>query len=113
MTLRPPSILAPKPAPALDPLQHEILAEKASALGRATRRFEAALAKLEASASPEMREALVEQAGEALWHLVIQRELCGFRNDDALMRDYRVPHAVRLRMGVRPRSSRGRREDRL
>jgi hypothetical protein len=30
----------------------------------------------------------------------VQREACGLRNTEAVLRDYKVPAAVRLRMGV-------------
>ena len=42
------------------------------------------------------------EAGEALWFLVIQRELTGFRHNKDLMRDYRVPKDVQACMGPRP-----------
>ncbi len=48
---------------------------------------------------PARRSRLVAEAGEALWHVVIQRELCGMRRHDGLMRELAVPPAVRLRMG--------------
>jgi len=49
-------------------------------------------------------EALIAEAGEALWHVVIQRDLCGFRNHELFYREYDIPAAVRLRMGLRPRT---------
>lgn len=107
MSVKPPSLLAPPRLPEpVDALQYEIVGEKAATLARLARRFEAALAAFRAveaeagAADPARREALLAAAGEALWHLVIQRELCGFRNSEALMREYCVPAAVRLRMGV-------------
>lgn len=110
MSVKPPSILAPRRLPEpLDALQHEVVAEKAATLARLARRFEAALAALAAfeaetaagAGDAARHEALLQAAGEALWHLVIQRELCGLRDGEALMRNYAVPAAVRLRMGAR------------
>nr|WP_246206431.1 DUF6665 family protein [Propylenella binzhouense] len=107
--MRPPRSLHSRAAKApADVLEYEVAAEKASALGRAGRRLEDALAALAAHGAgsgaeepPAARAALLDAAGEALWHLVIQRELCGLRNTEAMMRDYKVPAAVRARMGVR------------
>ncbi len=116
MSFRPPRSLAPRPQDlALDALQHEVVQEKASTLGRLTHSFEAALTALfrfDAEAAPapvpqawvEQRERLVEAAAEALWEFVVQREACGLRNTEAVLREYRVPAAVRLRMGVVRRS---------
>jgi hypothetical protein len=99
MGVRPPKLLwRPPPKPAVDVLGDEILAEKAATLGRLYHRLEITLAAL---ARAPADEALLDSAGEALWHFVIQRELCGFRNTDAVLRELGVPTAVRLRMGVR------------
>jgi len=99
MGVRPPKLLwRPPPKPAVDLLGDEILAEKAATLGRLSHRLETALASL--ALAPD-DEDLLGRAGEALWHFVIQRELCGFRNTDAVLREIGVPPAVRLRMGVR------------
>jgi len=111
MSVRPPRILAPRPIPgALDVLEYEMMQEKAAALGRLTRNFEAALAALtdfdagEALAPerqrPGRREALLDAAGWALFDFVVQREACGLRNTDAVLKHYNVPAAVRLRMGT-------------
>lgn len=93
-------------------LQDEIVQERAAALGRTTRAFEEALAAFVRSndeAAPggrereARRERLLDRAGEALWHFVVQREACGLRNTEAVLRELGVPPAVRLRMGVRQR----------
>ena len=99
MGVRPPKLLwRPTPKAAVGVLGDEILAEKAATLGRLYQRLETALAVLSAAPTDNV---LLDRAGEALWHFVIQRELCGFRNTDAALRDLGVPAAVRLRMGVR------------
>ena len=111
MSVQPPRILAPRAAPsALDVLEYEMMQEKAAALGRLTRNFEAALAALAAfdaaasdalgRARPARREALLDAAGRALFDFVVQREACGLRNTEAVLRHYNVPAAVRWRMGV-------------
>ena len=88
-----------------DALDYEIAQEQASALGRAGRALETALAALgeydrNGQDSAEMRRTLVADAGDALWRLVIQRECCGLRDPRAVMRDYRVPQEVQNRMGI-------------
>jgi len=110
MSVQPPRILAPRAAPsAVDVLEYEMMQEKAAALGRLARSFEAALAALAACdaaaldaahAGPAGREALLDAAGRALFDFVVQREACGLRNTEAVLRHYNVPAAVRLRMGV-------------
>ncbi len=39
------------------------------------------------------------EAGEALWHVTIQRELCGLTRHKEFFDHMKVPRAVRLRMG--------------
>jgi hypothetical protein len=46
-------------------------------------------------------------AGEALWYYVIQREVCGLRDSEAVMRQLGAPREVRLRMGYAPRPKAG------
>lgn len=115
MSVQPPRILAPRAAPsAVDVLEYEMMQEKAAALGRLARSFEAALAALaafEAAAAhspehstPPRGEALLDAAGRALFDFVVQREACGLRNTEAVLRHYNVPAAVRLRMGVARRA---------
>lgn len=119
MPVRPPSAYAPKSL--ADPLQaaleHEILSEKASTLGRLLRELEKRLADLRdyeqpavemsagedpapPSASDPIRRQKIEAAGNALWHVVIQRDLCGLRQTEKFLADMKVPKSVRLRMGV-------------
>lgn len=112
MSLRPPQRLRLHDREvATDVLEYEILQEKASTLGRLTEAFARALAAFQAfeypaadngleAASGAQREALLRAAGDALFEFVIQREACGLRNTDAVLRELRVPASVRLRMGV-------------
>jgi hypothetical protein len=93
---------APSSTVALD---YEIAQEQAAALGRAGRAFEAALAALleydrNMRAAGEARAKLVDDAGEALWRLLVQRECCGLRDPRPVMSDYRVPQEVQNRIGI-------------
>ena len=94
-----------------DLLAHELLQEKASALGRLGRALEAALAALaefdagdqrDTAEGRAVRAALVSEASVALWHFVVQREACGLRDMRYVLRDYRVPGEVAARMGALP-----------
>ena len=90
---------------ALGALDAEIIAEQASALARAGRQLERALADLatfDNGASPVRsgrspapdRPALIAEARRALWYLVVQREACGFRNSAEVLTAYSVPPEV-------------------
>lgn len=46
------------------------------------------------------KEHLLDAAGQALWHVIVQRDLCGFRNHELFFKEFRIPAAVRLRMGL-------------
>jgi Family of unknown function (DUF6665) len=105
MSVRPPRQYSTQD---LDPLsaalEHEVLAEKAGTLARLGKKLERRLARLvefeaEGISDEARRARLIAEAGEALWHVVIQRELCGLRNTKQFYRDYAVPRAVILRMG--------------
>ncbi len=113
MSLKPPQILAQRSAmraqPIVNTLDAEILEEKAATLGRLTKAFETALAAWRAgeedaaaggSVSEQRRQRLFDEAADALWHFVVQREVCGLRNTEAVLREYGVPAALRLRMGA-------------
>ena len=103
MTVRPPSILAPRQQKdALSSvLDSEMLAEKASALGHHGRQVERALAALRAcpDGAPE-RPALRAQAAQAVWAFFVQRELCGLRDQREVIRFYAIPHDVLVRLGA-------------
>jgi hypothetical protein len=96
-----------KPAP-VAALDYEIVQEQASALGRLGRALETALAALSdydsAGAAPAVPDAaraeLVAAASEALWYFMVQREACGLRDQQPIIRAYRVPAEVHARMGV-------------
>ena len=85
---------------ALDLLGHEILAEKAAALGRAGQRVEETLARLREGGEGEHRNLLLKEAAVAVHAYFIQRELCGLRKHDAVIREYDIPRAVLVRLGA-------------
>lgn len=85
-------------------VQAEIAQEKATSLGRAARRLTDAIARLDAfdasgRGGPNERSRLVALAGEALWYYVVQREACGLRDVEMVLREFGVPREVYLRMG--------------
>jgi hypothetical protein len=86
-------------------LDYEIVQEQVAALGRLGRALETALAALsEYESSHRERDAarasLVQQASDALWCFIVQREAVGLRDPRPVIRDYRVPAEVHNRMGV-------------
>ena len=81
----------------------EQIAHTLGTLGGQVERALAALRALEAGARgsgwENQRRALLDDAAEAVWAFMIQRELCGFRNWDAVVRDYGIPREVLNRVG--------------
>ena len=86
----------------------EIASEKAASLGRAGRRLEEALESLREPASGLDAETLhlerLDEAAEALYFYIVQREACGLLDAAEVIREYEVPRVVQLRMGLRGRS---------
>jgi hypothetical protein len=111
MSLRPPrqfSASARNPSSPPSALEVEMAQEMASALGRLGRRLEralAAIATFDAAGHGNRagaRARLVAEAGDALWHFIVQREACGLRDSRQIQRDYRIPAEVWARMGAFP-----------
>jgi hypothetical protein len=103
MRLRPPG--ASSTSAHVVALDYEIAQEQASALGRLGRALEAALAALwghnaEHPERDSARAQLVQDASDALWCFMVQREACGLRDPRPVIRDYRVPAEVYARMGI-------------
>jgi hypothetical protein len=87
---------------AFDQIQHEVLGEKAAALGRAGKLVEERMAVLaSAPAKGAARVEAVQQAADAVYALIIQRELCGLRNQDDALQLYGVTPEVTARIGAR------------
>jgi hypothetical protein len=82
-------------------IDHEILAEMASSLGAAGRKVEQVMARLHAHAGDaESRRDLLREAAAAVYAYFIQRELCGLRRHQDVIREYRIPDEVLARLGA-------------
>ena len=86
------------------PVENEIIGEKASALGHHGRQAQKAVAALHAfDAAPQPgveRLELVKAAAREVWKYFIQRELCGLRDQRDVIREYRIPEEVLMRLGA-------------
>lgn len=88
-------------------IEQELVAERAATLGRMSRRLEATLAALahfdaQGGEGPEAaaeRARLRDEARQALWYLVIQREAIGLHGIEPVVRQYDVPAEIWTRMG--------------
>jgi hypothetical protein len=103
MSFRPPaSLLSSTSEGLLSALDQELAGEMADALGRAGRKVELALkrcAEARAEAPERLADALNE-AAYAVFALSVQRELCGLRNQAAMIRHYDIPKDVMARVGI-------------
>ncbi len=111
MSIRPPKAFrqAALEDPVAAALEQEIFAEKAGTLARLNKKLEIALTRIpedpgiaENEASRRERNLRIAEAGEALWHVTIQRELCGLTRHKAFFDHMGVPSAVRLCAGPVP-----------
>jgi hypothetical protein len=95
---------ARNPNAGFDILEGEILAEKASSLGHHGRQVEKAMAALRAfdpaTGHPDERLALVRKAAREVWAFLVQRELCGLRDQKQVIKDYGIPGEVLVRLGA-------------
>jgi hypothetical protein len=90
-------------------LDYEIAQQKAQTLGGLGSQVEQALAKvraLEARGSEAhgpgrdaRRSALLDEAAERVWAFMIQRELCGLRHWEGVVKEYGIPREVLNRVG--------------
>jgi hypothetical protein len=93
-------------------LDYELQEQKAHTLGILSGQVEQALTALRAfdaeaheADREHHRRALLDGAADLVWAFMIQRELCGLRNWDAVVGDYNIPREVLNRVGqVRPRA---------
>ncbi|GGH12858.1 hypothetical protein GCM10007036_11050 [Alsobacter metallidurans] len=106
MTFRPPQSLSAghRAETGVDVLHFEIAQQKAETLGALGGQVEAALARLKAldatgTPEPVRRSALLDEAADRVWSLMIQRELCGLRHWEAVVKAYGIPREVLNRMG--------------
>ena len=107
MTLRPPQSLGgfSRPETGLNVLTTEIAQQKAQTLGDLGQRLEDALSRLRAHdetfppGGDDRRAALLDAAADRAWALMVQRELCGLRHWEAVVKSYAIPREVLNRMG--------------
>ncbi|MBN9252729.1 MAG: hypothetical protein J0I86_19505 [Mesorhizobium sp.] len=86
----------------LEVLDVEIVAEMATSLGGAGRRVEQAMAQLNAwTPADGERASLVKAAADAVYAYFIQRELCGLRRHDDVIREHGIPREVLVRLGAK------------
>lgn len=94
-------------ATGLQPIEQEILGEMASSLGHAGRKAEEALAALRAAQASELvedredRERWLRKTAAAVHAYFIQRELCGLRRHDDIIREMGIPRSVLVRLGAK------------
>lgn len=81
--------------------RHELLAEQAASLGQAGRKVEAALALLREHPGGEGRAAVLKAAADAVWGFLVQREVLGLRDRNAVIAHYSIPREVLNRLGVK------------
>jgi len=87
-------------------LEYELREQKAHTLGTLGLQVERAIAALrefdgeyDGTDRQERRRALLDEASDRVWAFMIQRELCGFRNWDEVVKDYNIPREVLNRLG--------------
>jgi hypothetical protein len=91
-------------ATGLQPIEHEILGEMAYSLGQAGQRVEEAMAILaaeEPALEGEARERLLRSVAGTVQAYFVQRELCGMRRHDDIIREMDIPRRVLARLGAR------------
>ncbi|WP_159587065.1 DUF6665 family protein [Chelativorans xinjiangense] len=101
---RPPASSSPSRAPntGIGALDYELAEEMAAALGRAGRRAEESLVRLAAHDGKGAERAhLLREAADAVYAYFIQREICGLKRHDEVVRHLAIPRAVLARLGAR------------
>jgi hypothetical protein len=107
MSLRMPQNLTGglRPESGASVLDYELAQQKAQTLGSIGQQVEESLARLREfdqnglERDEAKRAALLDSAAERVWALMIQRELCGLRHWDAVVKAYGIPREVLNRMG--------------
>jgi hypothetical protein len=109
MSVRPPILRKQPLESGAGILDGEIMAEMAASIGRAGRALEKALLELDefnsaatGSADADIRETLLQDTAEKAWALIIQYELSGLSTQKNLVKRYRIPAEVMVRVGVLP-----------
>ena len=81
-------------------LRYELLEEQAGSLGRAGRKVETALEALKQAPAAD-RDAALRAASDAVWCFLVQREVMGLRDRNAVIAQYGIPKEVLARLGAR------------
>lgn len=82
-------------------LRYELMEEQAQSLGRAGRKVEIALQALADHPGGEDRAAALKVAADAVWSFLVQREVMGLRDRNAVIAQYSIPREVLARLGAR------------
>ena len=81
-------------------LRYELLQEQAASLGQSGRKVEKALAALREHEG-EGRAEVLKAAADAVWGFLVQREIMGLRDRNAIVAQYGIPREVMNRIGAR------------
>jgi hypothetical protein len=102
MAVRPPDLFSSKPKDPLSAaLDYELMAEMAYSLGEAGKRAEKQIALFGAmNADDPQRPEVLQSAAKAVHAYFIQREICGMRRHDAVIREMGIPQSVLVRLGA-------------
>jgi hypothetical protein len=102
MAVRPPDLVSSKyKDPLAAALDYELMAEMAYSLGQAGKRAEREIALLGAmNADDPRRPEILQSAAKAVHAYFIQREICGMRRHDAVIREMAIPQSVLVRLGA-------------
>jgi hypothetical protein len=102
MAVRPPDLFSSKPKdPLAAALDYELMAEMAYSLGQAGKRAEREVDLLGAMNDDDpQRPEVLQSAAKAVHAYFIQREICGMRRHDAVIREMGIPQSVLVRLGA-------------
>ena len=82
-------------------LGRQLVGEQAYSLGQAGRKVEKALAALAEHPGGEGRAEVLKAAADAVWGFLVQREVMGLRDRNAVIAHYNIPREVLARLGAR------------
>jgi hypothetical protein len=88
------------PTSMIEVVEHELQGERASALGEAGRKIEAAMAALEAGTDLRGPDFLLDEAATAVWYFIILRESLRWFDHPEALKAYGIPPRVMARVGV-------------
>jgi hypothetical protein len=82
-------------------LGRQLLGEQAYSLGQAGRKVETALKALADHPGGQGRADALRAAADAVWSFLVQREVMGLRDRNAVIAHYNIPREVLARLGAR------------